>query len=367
MPQFLLDLTGNVGNYYSSFERPKRSGGYRKISASRDRLKRIQRLFLDEFLTKYQLPPHVHGCIKHRSTATNAKEHVNQEVVINLDLSNFFGTISSGTVEAVLESRFNCDKDAASVLAKLMTLNECLPQGAPSSPFLANLAALDLDDAIIGACHERLGPEKFRYTRYVDDITISGSGELVDLLPDFDRIIIEQGFQSNVSKSRILRQSTRQWVTGLVVNKRLTVPKKFLRYVRQQLYYCKRYGLEAHCDWRGLPPNVFVRQMRGSIGYIRMSQPGVADRFEEVLDLIDPELAESDDELKLKLVKKIIDEERTAKFLYENTARKGGFAEIIIDDDGIIQVRGFQVSPEIGWRLFLFSQIGSLEIEAHVS
>ncbi len=170
-PQFLLDLGKDVAGSYQVFERVKRSGGMRKISASQGKLKRTQRLLLEEFLPRVPMPAHVHGCVKGRSIATNAEVHVNQEVVVNIDLTDFFGTISRETVVGILRQRYNCDYESSQALASLMTFENSLPQGAPTSPLLANLAALDLDAELIRICSvvatAKVG--NFQYSRYVDD------------------------------------------------------------------------------------------------------------------------------------------------------------------------------------------------------
>ncbi len=130
-PEFLVALSGNTQNYYQVFDRPKRAGGLRHIAASQDKLKSIQRTLLDDFLVKIALPEHVHGCVKGRSIASNASKHVNRAVVINLDLSNFFGSVNDELVRSILQDHFNCDAEASLILARLMTFNKTLPQGAP--------------------------------------------------------------------------------------------------------------------------------------------------------------------------------------------------------------------------------------------
>lgn len=361
MPEFLVALSEDAASHYQTFERPKRSGGVRAIAASQDKLKSIQRTLLDNFLAKIILPDHVHGCIKGRSIASNARRHVNQEVVVNLDLSNFFGSIDISVVQSVLRDWFGCDSEASLVLAKLMTFKNCLPQGAPTSPVLANFAALPLDSALMRVCSEAVGTGNFAYTRYVDDITISGTAALAELLPQFSQAISEVGFKSNPRKSKILRQSTRQWVTGLVVNKQLNPPKKLVRRIRQDLYYCNKYGLEAHCEWRGVLVHNFLRQITGSIGYVGIAQPELARAFMHEVDLIAQSLDVGYEGIVLKLLKSVIDKERMATFLYNEVQYRVAPAQLILSEDGIVQLRAFQISPEQGWRLFDLSGISSVE------
>ena len=147
-----------------------------------------------------------------------------------------------------------------------------------------------------------------------------------------------------------------------------TVQRRYADADQAASYYCKRYGLDGHCDWRGMPRSVFIHHLRGTIGYVRITQPDLADELKEAVDLIDPELGLSEDEEKLRLLKKVIDEERTVKFLYDGSQCRAGFAEINVDSaEGCIEVRGFQISPVIGWRSYSFAKITALEIEAYIS
>jgi|AGTN01.3.fsa_nt_gi Reverse transcriptase (RNA-dependent DNA polymerase). len=141
-PQFLLDLAEVASSQYSTFDRPKKSGGYRTTSVPKNALKRIQRHLLDGFLASFQMPPYVHGCVKGRSILSNARDHVNKPLIINIDLTNFFGTINLEMVTNIFRETFNCDDDAAKTFGALTTYGNFLPQGAPTSPVLANIAAL---------------------------------------------------------------------------------------------------------------------------------------------------------------------------------------------------------------------------------
>jgi len=361
-PQFLVDLAQNAPAYYSTFDRRKRSGGVRPIAASQGSLKRTQRLILDGLLAKLSMPAHVHGCVKGRSAVTNAEKHVNQEVVINMDLSSFFGSISLPRVKQLLLRLLDCDDNAAQMLAQLLTFNNQLPQGAPTSPALANLEALPMDDQIMQICREGVGENQFAYSRYVDDITMSGASALVELIPKIKTAIEGCGFNVNGNKTRILRQSTRQSVTGVVVNKKLNVPKKLIRRLKQHLYYCQKYGLKAHAEWRGMGPHSMLRQLKGQIGYLNMTQPDLARTLNYDLEQFVPQTKPSREELRLRLLKHMIEEDLVAKFSYENTARRAAPAEVFVDAKGKLCVRAFQLAPLQGWHTFKLSTIRRLKV-----
>ncbi len=361
--QYVLELASEAEKFYTTFDRPKRSGGTRPICASEGRLKSFQRTLLSGVLSRYPMPQHVHGCVKGRSTATNAREHVNQDVVLNIDLSDFFGSIHFDSIRQIYQDIFSFDDGASRTLSQLTTFKNRLPQGAPTSPALANLAALELDLAIIQVCTQALSDENFSYSRYVDDITISGSNSIVELLPQVHQAIERNGFRAHPQKTRILRKSTRQWVTGMVVNQKLSPPKTVIRKVRQHLYYCQRYGIKDHCETHGTNPAAFLAKLRGCIGYIRMTRPELADEFTELLKAVNPESVEGDsiEEHNLKFLKEAITEECFVRFIYKQTQCQVAPAELLLDDDGNIQLRAFQLQPEPGWRYFVLTDISALE------
>ena len=360
-PEFLVALGDQSSSYYENFERAKRSGGIRLIAASQDRLKWLQQTLLKNFFSKVIMPAHVHGCVKGRSIASNARNHVNQDVVLNFDLTNFFGSIDDSRVKTVLHERFNCNSEASQIFTKLLTYKGCLPQGAPTSPMIANFAALPLDAALMQVCSDAVGADNFAYSRYVDDITISGTTALIDLLPQISSKIAECGFKDNVQKTKILRQSTRQWVTGLVVNKSLNVPKKLIRRIRQDLYYCRKFGLAAHCEWRGVPVQKFVRQITGSIGYIGIAQPELARVFMYELVTLTRSFGLGPGEIILHQLKSIIDKEQIAIFVYDNIIYRVAPSELVLSEDGMVELRAFQLSPEQGWTQFALSGIQDLQ------
>ncbi|MDR3616772.1 MAG: reverse transcriptase family protein [Candidatus Obscuribacterales bacterium] len=357
--QFVLDVAKDPSVYYEHFERPKKKGGVRKISASTGRLKRIQRQILDGLLATVVMPPYVHGCVKGRSVATNAAVHVGHDVVINIDLKDFFGTVNSARIQDIFQKYFGMEEASAVIFANLCTYQNHLPQGAPTSPTLANLAALELDERIL-----EMLKGVYNYTRYVDDITISGAKDLVSLLPQIYQAVEGCGFVCNLDKTRILRQSMRQSVTGIVVNKKLNPSKRFIRKVRQNLYYCIRFGLNEHCESLDIKPHNFIREMQGRIGYIRMTQENLADNFANLLKDILPMSEISDEEKNLLLLRTIIDNERMVAFMYEESHRQAAPTEIYVDEnDDTIFVKAFQFAPEPGWVEYRLAYMSELTMQ----
>lgn len=364
-PQFLFNLAEITGEFYETFYIPKRSGGFREISASQTKLKRVQRILLDELFAHYKMPPYVHGCVRGRSTVSNAIPHTKKRIVLNIDIRNFFSSISINRVAEMLASKFNFDSEACDVISKLCTFEDKLPQGAPTSPVLANLVALDLDSQIREILNARIGQQHYQYTRYVDDITISGNEKLIELVDDIHSVINNSGFAVNPRKSRVLRPSVCQKVTGIVVNEKISPPKKFLRKIRQQFYYCNKFGLADFCKHENINRNEFIRRLRGSISYIRLTRPDFADQMVRELGANLPIWRSmEEEESQIRKLKEIIDGGHFAYFFYENVRCKVAPSEIMFDDEnGLIAIKAFQLFPSEGWRVFSVYSIGSLEIE----
>ena len=246
-------------NHYQRFTIPKKSGGERLISAPMPRLKRAQYWVLDNILAREPLHDAAHGFAPQRSILTNARNHVGRDVVINLDLKDFFPTLTYARVKGLFEA-LGYAEAVAIPLALLCTepvVDEVtldgerhfiadgprlLPQGAPTSPAITNLICRRLDRRLMGLART-LG---FVYSRYADDLTFSGSGEAVKkigtLLKAVHGIVETEGFKVHPDKTRVMRRSTRQEVTGLTVNEAVAVPRDLLRRYRAVLQQVERHG-----------------------------------------------------------------------------------------------------------------------------
>lgn len=270
--------------HYVYFEIAKRSGGTRLLSAPHAHLARAQRWILDTILSRLELTPHAHGFVAGRSTVTNARPHLGQDLVINLDLEAFFPTITFPRVRGLFES-VGYSPAAATLLALLVTesprvkvqhdghpywvatADRGLPQGACTSPVISNLVSRKLDRRLAGAS-SKLG---WTYTRYADDLTFSTRGDATKqmslMMSRVRAIVRDEGFAINEAKGRVSRASARQQVTGIIVNDKLGVPREELRRIRAILHGAARTGIAAQN--RDNRPD-FEAWLRGKIAYVAM-------------------------------------------------------------------------------------------------
>jgi len=245
----------NDNSQYSSFQIPKKSGGFRVIDKPCGQLKSLQRNF-NEFLCKqYNRKPCSHGFENKFGIITNAATHKKRRIILNVDIEDFFGSINFGRVFGLFQSKpFFFPKNVAAAAAKLVTYQNKLPQGAPTSPILANMIALRLDSKLMSLAKKY----SCMYTRYVDDITFSSTKPIiapevaslnannnVTLGKAFLHIFEKEDFQIKGSKTRILTKFVRQDVTGLTVNEFVNINRAYINSVFGMIYSWKKHGLEA--------------------------------------------------------------------------------------------------------------------------
>lgn len=251
---------------YVTFEIPKKTGGTRKISAPRSILKQMQRTILDEILHKVSLHDAAHGFVPARSIRSNAEPHVQSKIVINMDLQDFFPTMTYKRTKGVFTGLGYSDA-IASTLSILCTHAETLPfkkdgtqyylrrgalvlpQGAPTSPTICNIACKRMDARLHGLA-TKLG---FTYTRYADDLTFTSKDSeapVAALLGLSKHIIKDEEFVVHPKKTRVMRSGRRQEVTGIVVNDGLGIDKRRLKRFRSLLHHLETKGLDG-AHWEG--------------------------------------------------------------------------------------------------------------------
>lgn len=262
--------------YYSTFRIPKNSGGYRKIQAPCGKLKVVQRWIATALLGAIPLPDACTGYRRGHSIVTNAAPHAGADFVFNVDIARFFPSISESRVRQLFLSLGHGEK-VARALTALTTVNGALPQGAPSSPAIANLICGSLDERMQSFASQH----GWSYTRYCDDITISGRGHFRRLRRTVFDIIESEGFEVNLDKVRFASSGQRQEVTGLVVNSFVNVPRERRRIIRAMLHrHAKESSSqeavtsqsEAPADPRLVPEQLSPR-LTGLLSFIKMVHP----------------------------------------------------------------------------------------------
>ena len=277
---------------YRSFEISKRSGAKRKIEAPSPVLRVLQRKLLQVLEAAFSPRAPAHGFIKDRSILTNASQHVGRAWVLNIDLQDFFPSIHFGRVRGIFRAKpFSLPDPVAIAIAQLACSEGRLPQGAPTSPIISNIICSKMDGELRRFAQEHGAI----YTRYADDITFSvrrrgfpqaiatisvpEEGTITTALSGALIAIVENnGFKVNDAKVRIQPWKRSQRVTGLVVNQRVNIPRRFVRRTRAMLHAWEKYGLDAaervflekyagECKNKVSPPS-FKKRVRGNVAYV---------------------------------------------------------------------------------------------------
>lgn len=229
------DALQRVSPVYRAVTIPKRSGGTRTLLIPSADLKHLQRKLLRRVLGGLSAHPAAQGFERGASIVTHAARHTGRDTLIRLDIVSFFDTTRADRVEAYYRA-IGWSRPAAALLTHLTTHNGALPQGAPTSPRLSNLVNHRMDARIFAMVESRAGRDA-TYSRYADDITISlprhDRALVRQIIGNASRIVREEGYALHARKKRaVLRPHHRQLVTGLVVNKAVSLPRARRRWLR---------------------------------------------------------------------------------------------------------------------------------------
>jgi RNA-directed DNA polymerase len=220
-PDEITQVIAARPRYYRSWKERKSDGSFRIFMAPNGPLKLLQQKVKGHVLDSIPVLDCVHGWVVSKSVQTNAFPHTRKAVVFSIDIQDFYPSIKPHRVQRIFEA-MGFGPETADILTRITTWNGELPQGSPSSSALANLSLTRVD--------VRLRPLAMKnglsYTRYGDDLTLSGNARLLGFRGLIRRIVEEEGFSINPNKVRTMRAGSRQTVTKLVVNERINLPRE---------------------------------------------------------------------------------------------------------------------------------------------
>lgn len=250
---FLAD-TNNIQRRCKTFRLRKKHGGYREITAPKGALRGVLQA-LNLVLQTYDEPtPWAFGFVCGRSVVDNARPHVGKRYILNLDLKDFFPTITRQQVADCLTAEpFGFSSLAAKLVSGLATVRtknneEVLAQGFATSPTLSNFICREMDKEIAGVA----AAQGITFTRYADDLTFSSDVDILrpqgELVQQVKTIVERYGFRLNEEKTHLQRRGRRQEVTGLMVTEKVNVSRRYVREIRSLLYIWEHYGYEDACQ-----------------------------------------------------------------------------------------------------------------------
>jgi hypothetical protein len=293
-------------HYHYAFA-PKLCGKPRLIEAPKPRLKAIQRRILDEILAPVPVHGCAHGFVAGRSCLSGAQIHAGEAVVVTLDLTQFFPSLGLARIHGIFRSLGYPWSVARALTGLCSTATPAsvfrhlpeglrhdrmsralygarhLPQGAPTSPALANLAAWQLDRRLHGLARAAAA----NYTRYADDLAFSGDADFAKDINCFRRnveaILDEEGFALNAAKTRVMRRSTRQRVTGIVVNEHCNIGRAEFDRLKAILHNCARHGPAGQN--RAAVPD-FRRHLDGRVAWVEQINLRRGEKLRRIFEQI---------------------------------------------------------------------------------
>lgn len=286
-------------NRYKRFAISKKSGGERVIHAPVKGLKSILRPLNLILHCLYEPHKAATGFVTDKSIVDNARAHVGKNYVLNLDLKDFFHSFDRNQVKMEFYYRyFKLNKkkeEVAFLLACLCThpfeiegeIQTVLPQGSPTSPTLTNMLCRDLDRRLTGLAKRY----NLTYTRYADDITFSSSHNIYNdevFDKELKRIIEEdQNLVINPKKTRLQKAGYRQEATGLIVNDKVNVRRRYVKQIRMWLYYWEKYGYDK-------AEQIFKRDYLADKGHVKNMNTQLVNVLDGKLEFLRMVKGESD-------------------------------------------------------------------------
>lgn len=258
----LYSLTNDIDRHYRLVKIEKRSG-YRQLCIPDDFLKAVQRRINRQILSHMGVSEYASAYHAGASIQKNAAVHCGKNKVFRLDIAHCFDSVMYSQVKSVFPAEVFSEANRV-LLAMLCYYKDSLPQGAPTSPAILNLIFRSFDEKIGSFCRKR----GIDYTRYCDDMVFSGDFDTREVYGVVKHELGEMGFFLNTQKSHTAGRGACQTVTGLVVNEKVHLPAEYRRRLRQEIYYCRRFGVRSQMERSGAADmEKYLQSLLGRINY----------------------------------------------------------------------------------------------------
>lgn len=262
----LYTISNNIENNYKIFKIKKRNGKTRTIYEPNPSLKIIQKNILHNILEDRYISKHAKAYKKGLSLKDNAYIHIKKDMILKLDIKDFFNNITFMQVYCTCFPEKFFPKSIGTLLTNLCIYKNKLPQGAPTSSYISNIIMLDFDIVIGKYCKEN----NISYTRYCDDMTFSGNFNKKELINLVKLELSKLGLSLNNEKITLITKKSRQVVTGIVVNNKMQVNIDYRKNIRKEIYFIKKYGITSHMNYLNLTisKEKYLNQLLGRINFV---------------------------------------------------------------------------------------------------
>ncbi len=267
----LYSVSNHIHRHYRPVEIPKGNGETRQLYAPDRLLKSIQRSINDKLLALEEISPYATAYRPCGSTKVNAYPHIGKPVLLKLDIRRFFDHLIYPIVKEKAFPAERYSEQNRILLSLLCVFKDALPQGAPTSPTISNIIMNDFDNKIGLWCKDN----EIAYTRYCDDMTFSGDFEPRLVIDRVKSELRKMGLFLNDKKTVVVRKGQKHSVTGIVVNEQLSVPSEYKKKLRQEMYYCMKFGISSHLDSikSEETKEKYLSKLLGKVNYVLSIEP----------------------------------------------------------------------------------------------
>ncbi|CAI9388471.1 MULTISPECIES: retron St85 family RNA-directed DNA polymerase [Citrobacter] len=265
----LLKIINSPENYYREFNIPKRKGGTRNILSPYPSLLHCQKWIYKNILSKIAIHDAAHGFIKKRSIMSNAEKHVEKKCILKMDMSDFFPSIPINWVINFFHS-LGYSNNVSFYLSSICCLNNGLPQGGATSPYLSNILLVSLDRRLTNLSKSY----KLDYTRYADDMTFSGDYIPLKFSEIVSQIIDNFGLHINNDKTQLITKPGKRIITGVsVAGSKMTLPRDKKREIRKEVHYIKKFGYLSHASKMKIRNPAYLSVLEGKLNFWLQVEP----------------------------------------------------------------------------------------------
>lgn len=236
--QWIAELSAKASElYFPGKPTLKKDGTLRETFDTRPGLKRVLKKTNAVFLKQVIYPRYLHGALPKRACKSNSETHVGASVVLSLDIKSFFPSITAHHVYSVWAQLFKFTPRVCELMTNLTCCNGSLVQGAPTSSYLANLVFWDVEPTVV----QKLAERGFRYTRYVDDISVSVTRVVSDTdvawaISQIYAMLGSRGLRANRKKEQIMRSHRPVVLLGLVSNRKPSLNRVERHRIRAEVH-----------------------------------------------------------------------------------------------------------------------------------
>ena len=262
----LYALSNHINSHYYRTKIPKKNGELRELSVPDEFLKVVQKRIVEKILVYEAVSPYATAYIFGTSAIKNACPHLKQNTILKLDIRKFFDHIIYPVVKDKVFYAEKYSEENRILLSILCLYRDALPQGAPTSPIISNIIMRDFDNLVGDWC----GEKGISYSRYCDDMTFSGDFNHREVISFVKAELKKMGFYLNDSKTVVAGKGQKQIVTGIIVNEKINTPLSYRKKIRQEMYYCKKFGVASHIEKEKLDmcELEYLRKLLGRVNYV---------------------------------------------------------------------------------------------------